>query len=95
MILFPRKDGKFKKGEINDSTADKLKSAQAEKQNLSKHVIEKPQRKLKEKAQKITKELGAFKAFSKLRQERINAYYLGKRQKRAKDAAEKAEQEKK
>jgi hypothetical protein len=57
LILFPRKDGKFKKGEINDSTADKLKSAQAEKQNLSKHIIEKPARKLKEKTQKITKEL--------------------------------------
>ena len=89
MILFPRRDGKHKKGVIHDSTADKLKSAPAEEQNRSKHVIEKPRRKLKEKAQKITKEMRDFKAFRKLRQERINAYYMGQREKRAKEKAEK------
>ena len=57
MILFPRKEGKFKKGLISDSTADKLKSAEAEKQNTSKHVIGKPARKLREKPQKMTKEM--------------------------------------
>ena len=30
-----------------------------------------------------------FKAFRKLRQERTNAYYIGKREKRAKEQAEK------
>jgi hypothetical protein len=57
MILFPRREGKFKKGLINDSTADKLKSAEAEKQNTNKHVISKPSRKLREKPQKMTKEM--------------------------------------
>ena len=77
LILFPRREGKPKKGEIADSTADKVKSAQAEKQNLSKHVIEKPARKLKEKAVKITKEMRDLRAFRKLRQERVNAKYVG------------------
>ena len=87
--MFPRRDGKHKKGVRADSTADKLKSAPAEEQNRSKHVIERPQRKLKEKAQKITKEMKDLKAFRKLRQERTNAYYLGQREKRAKEKAEK------
>ena len=75
--MFPRREGKPKKGIINDSTADKVKSAEAEQQNTSKHIIEKPRRKLKEKAQKITKEMKEFKAYRKLRQERTNAYYVG------------------
>lgn len=91
LILFPRKEGKFKKGEIADSTADKLKSAEAEKQNLSKHVIEKPKRKLREAPQKITKEMKDLKAFRKLRQLRVNAHYKGKRDKRAKEQAEQEE----
>lgn len=60
------------KGEINDSTADKLKSADAGKQNISKHVIDRPPRKLKEKAQKISKEQKDLKVFRKLRQLRVN-----------------------
>ena len=89
LILFPRKEGKFKKGDIADSTADKLKSAEAEKQNLSKHVIEKPKRKLREAPQKITKEMKDLKVFKKLRQMRVNAHYKGKRDKKAKEEAEK------
>ena len=88
LILFPRRDGKHKKGVINDSTADKLKSAEAEQQNRSKHIIEKPRRKLNEKAVKITKEMRDFKAFRKLRQEWVNAHYKGKREKRAADQKE-------
>lgn len=91
LILFPRREGKFKKGEIADSTADKLKSAEAEKQNVSKHLIEKPERKLKEKAQKITKEQKDLKVFRKLRQLRVNKHYKGQREKRAKELAEKEE----
>ena len=91
LILFPRKEGKFKKGEIADSTADKLKSAEAEKQNTSKHVINKPPRKLKEKAQKISKDQKDLKVFRKLRQLRVNKFYKGTREKRAKEQAEAAE----
>lgn len=89
LILFPRREGKFKKGPINDSTAEKLKSAEAEKQNLSKHVIEKPKKQLREKAQKITKQMQDLKVYRKLRTLRTNAHYKGKRDKKAKEAAEK------
>ena len=88
LILFPRKEGKFKKGEIADSTADKLKSAEAEKQNTSKHVVNKPARKLKEKATKIGKEQKDLNVYRKLRQLRVNKAYKGKREKRAKEQAE-------
>ena len=91
LILFPRKEGKYKRGEIADSTAEKLKSAEAEKQNMSKHVINKPSQKLREKPQKITKEMEQLRAYRKLRQLRVNQAYKGKREKRAKEEAEKAE----
>ena len=65
--MFPRRDGKHKKGVVNDSTADKLKSAEAKQQNTSKHIIDKPERKLKEKAQKITKDLKELRVFRKIR----------------------------
>ena len=74
---------------MHDATAERLKSAEAEKQNLSKHVIAKPTHKLREKPQKITKDMLALKAFRKLRQTRINKRYKGKREKRAILQAEK------
>ena len=89
LILFPRRADKPKKGDIADSTAEKLKSAAAKDQNLSKHVIEKPKRKLRQTPKKITKELTGAKVFRKLRQLQVNAKYLGKREKKAKEAAEK------
>ena len=88
MILFPRREGKPKKGIINDSTAEKLKSAEAENQNLSNHVIDRPAKVMKEKAQKITQQLKDLKVYRKLRQERVNAQYIGKREKRAKEKKE-------
>ena len=88
MILFPRREGKPKKGIINDSTAEKLKSAEAENQNLSKHVIDRPAKVMKEKAQKITQQLKDLKVYRKLRQERVNAQYIGKREKREKKKKE-------
>jgi large subunit ribosomal protein L13e len=89
LILFPKKAGKVKKGLINDSTAERLKSAEAGKQNIGKHILEKPTRKLREKPQKITKEMEALKVFRKLSQARINKRYKGKREKRAREQAEK------
>ena len=67
MILFPRRADKPKKGEIADSTADRLKSADAGKQNTSKHLLEKSKLRLREKPQKITKEMQDLKAFKKIR----------------------------
>ena len=89
LILFPRREGNFKKGLIADSTAERLKSPQAEKQNKDKHLLKKPKTKLREKTQKITKEMQALKAFQKLRQARVNQKYKGKREKRAREQAEK------
>jgi len=89
LILFPRREEKYKKGEIPDSTADKLKSAEAEKQNKSKHLLEAPKRKLREKMMKITPEMKAFKAYRKLRLEQTNKKWKGRREKRAKEEAEK------
>jgi large subunit ribosomal protein L13e len=89
LILFPRREGKPKKGDIADSTADKLKAAVA--QNTTKHVIEKPARKVRQTPKKITKEISGVKVFRKLRQLRTNEKYHGKRVKKAKEDAEKKE----
>jgi large subunit ribosomal protein L13e len=89
LILFPRRADKPKKGDIADSTADKLKSAAAGNQNTSKHVVEKPRRKVRQTPAKITKEMTATKVFRKLRQLKVNEKYKGKREKKAKDDAAK------
>ena len=87
MILFPRRADKPKKGDIADSTADKLKAATS--QNVTKHVLEKPKRKVRQTPQKITKEMTGVKIFRKIRQLQVNQKYRGKREKKAKEAAEK------
>ena len=89
MILFPRREGKYKKGEIVDSTEEKLKSADVNKQNISKHVVARPSLKLREKPSKISKELTDAKVYRKLRQLQVNKNYKGKRELRAKEEAEK------
>ena len=91
MILFPRRAEKYKKDQISDSTAEKLKSAEADKQIKDTHLMGKPAVTKREKSVKITDEMKNFRAFRKIRQERTNKYYKGKREKRA---AEKAEKEK-
>lgn len=92
--MFPKRDGKPKKGQVADSTAERIKSAEAGKQNLQKHVLPKPAAKLREKPQAITKEVQSLKAFRKLRQLRTNKRYKGQREKRAKEAAEQEAQKK-
>ena len=91
LILFPRRADKPKKGDVSDSTADKLKSAEAGKQNTEKHVLAKPAVKARQVPQKMTKELKEAKVYRKLRQLVVNQKYKGKREKRAKEAAEKQE----
>lgn len=87
MILFPKKADKPKKGDIKDSTAEQLKAATV--QNTAVGVLAKPATKLRQKSAKITKEVQAVKVFRKLRQLRVNEKYRGKREKKAKEAAEK------
>jgi large subunit ribosomal protein L13e len=89
LVLFPRREGKYKKGEIVDSTEEKLKSADAGKQNLSKHVVDRVVQKLREKPSKISKELTDVKVYRKVRQLQVNKNYKGKRELRAKQEAEK------
>merc|ERR1712153_160496 len=85
LILFPSKEGKnvVKNGMIPDSTADKLKNVE---QNITPSVFALPAVDKSVKSMAITKEMSEFKAYQKLRHERINKYYEGKRIKRAKDA---------
>ena len=86
LVLFPRRADKPKKGPIADSTGDKLANVS---QNTSKHVIARAAPKKRQTPAKITKELTGAKVFRKLRQVRINEKYRGKREKKAKEAAEK------
>ena len=83
LILFPKAEGKPKKGEINDHTADKLKTAD---QNTTKGVFDLPKVSKYCKPTAMTKEMKAEKTYQKLRQLRINKKYNGKRIKRAADA---------
>jgi len=91
LILFPRRADKPKKGDINDSTAEKLKSAEAEKQNVQKHVLGKPKTKARQTPLKITKEMKDVKVYRKIRQLQVNQKYKGKREKRAREAKEREE----
>ncbi len=95
LILFPRRADKPKKGEIADSTADRLKSAEAGQQNVHKHVLAKPTRKVRQPAQKLTQELRDARVYRRVRQLQVNKNYKGKREKRAKEAAEKEAEQKK
>jgi large subunit ribosomal protein L13e len=95
LILFPRRADKPKKGDIHDSTAERLKSAEAAQQNTHNHVLEKPAARLRQAPQLITKEQRELRVFRKIRLVRTNKKYLGKREKRAKEAAEKEAEAKK
>ena len=83
LVLFPKAEGKPKKGEINDATAEQLKNAT---QNTATGVFDLPKVTKRCKIAPLTKEMKAEKTYQKLRQLRINKYYNGKRIKRAADA---------
>ena len=84
LLLFPRHDGVAKKGEIADSTAEKLKSAG--EQNTTDGVFDLPTVSKRVKPAALTKEGSAFRAYHTLRVARITKYYAGKRAKKAKEA---------
>lgn len=85
LILFPKRDGKFKKGMIADSTADKLKGVE---QNKTPSIFGLPAVDKTSAPEPITKEMLAVKVYQKLRAERINKRYNGKRIAAAKKAEE-------
>ena len=84
----PRREGKPKKGEINDSTPEQLKSAAASQQV---HGSVLPRTKSAEEVQyeKITADHEKVKAYRTLRTLRTFKRYKGKREKRAQDELEK------
>lgn len=82
LILFPAK-GTAKKGLIPDSTAAQLKGAE---QNARPSVFALPPVEKTSAPEPLTKEMLAVKVYQKLRAERTNKRYNGKRLARAKKA---------
>ena len=82
MVLFPKKEGVPKKGLIADSTDLKV----ADQNTDSKLFGTAPYTlKLREKAVKITKAMRDEKVYNKLRIERVNKYYKGRRDNKKKE----------
>lgn len=81
LVLFPRVEGKPKKGEINDSTT-RLDTPQ----NTVGGVLPLPKRKVRVGLAALTKDLKAKKIYRTLREARVNRKYDGIRAKRARDA---------
>ena len=89
LILFPRRDGKAKKGLINDSTAAQVQSASAANQVAGK-VLPKTVVVNEDKFEAITADMKKKNAHSEARILWTNARYVGKRQKKAEEEAAKA-----
>jgi len=91
LILFPRKDGKVKKGLINDATAEQIKSGAASNQASGK-VLPRTVVAAVEKFEAITAADKKFLAHSTSRIAWTNKRYKGRREKKAEeDAAKKAD----
>lgn len=86
LILFPRRDGKAKKGLIADSTAEKVKAAAAANQ-VSGTVLPRVVVKSVDEFAAISAEDKKKNAHSDARIARTNARYNGRRIKRAEDEA--------
>ena len=89
LILFPRKDGKVKKGLINDSTAEQVKSGAASNQ-VSGKVLPRTAAATKDEFAAITADDKKFLAHSTARIARTNKRYKGRRDKKAAEEAAKA-----
>jgi large subunit ribosomal protein L13e len=82
LILFPRKEGAPKKGQINDSTAEQLKAAV---QNTTEGVFALPAVEKESAPETLTKEMKAERVYMKLRQARCDKRNKGMREKKAKE----------
>ena len=85
LVLWPRVEGKPKKGEINDSTAEQLKSAAAQTQPSGK-VLPRGRPEQAVETVKITADLQKVNPYNKTRTLRTIKHYNGRRIKRAEDA---------
>ncbi|KAI0529041.1 hypothetical protein KFK09_001586 [Dendrobium nobile] len=79
LVIFPRRARKFKAG---DSTPEELATATQVKGDYMPFVLDKPSVEMV----KVTDEMKAFKAYGKLRVERMNARQAGARLKKAAEA---------
>ena len=88
LVLFPRHEGKPKKGVVNDTT--NKESLEQVVQNESHKLMERTPYtfKKREKAMQITSQMKQAKVYQKMRIERVNEKLTGMRAKRAKDLAE-------
>lgn len=93
LILFPRKDGKPKKGLIDDASAEVLKTAAANNQ-VSGRVLPRSTAAQADEFVALTKDDKDRRVHSILRVARVTKRYTGRREKRAKEAAEKEESKK-
>ncbi len=89
LVVFPRKEGQVKKGLVNDSTDLTCGSQNTDAKLMGSTPYN---LRLREKAVKITQAMKDEKVYQKLRIERINKYYKGKRDKKAAEAANKDKQ---
>lgn len=92
MILFPLKNGKFKKGEINDSTKEQVESEAAKAQNTTRHVLAMPKVDTSVEWVKITDEMKKHRAYQQIRQAQVDHKYSRKRYRmgKYKEACDKA-----
>lgn len=88
LILFPRREGKVKKGLINDATDEQVKSAAAQQQPSGK-VLPRQQAAVSDEFAAITAEDKKRMAHSEARIARTNAKYNGRRIKKAEEEANK------
>merc|ERR1712043_31659 len=88
LILFPRKEGKAKKGLINDATAEQVSSANASNQVAGK-VLPRAAAASEDRYEAITADMKKVNAHSQYREAWANARYAGRRAKRAEDEAAK------
>eukprot|EP00262_Sarcandra_glabra_P003489 TRINITY_DN14227_c0_g1_i1.p1 TRINITY_DN14227_c0_g1~~TRINITY_DN14227_c0_g1_i1.p1 ORF type:complete len:208 (+),score=46.13 TRINITY_DN14227_c0_g1_i1:214-837(+) len=79
LVIFPRRSGKFKNG---DSSAEELAAATQVQGQYMPVTLQKPLVELV----KVTEEMKGFKAYQKLRVERMNMRHLGARLKKAAEA---------
>ena len=91
LVLFPRKTDKPKKGLVSDTAKETLEKVVAQQRKervvLGLTPVSKSRR-VKAVSAKTTADLAKEKVYRKLRQERTNQRYNGKRVKKAKEAAE-------
>ena len=95
IILFPLKEGKAKKGEINDATAEQVASEAASTQNTSRNLIDLPKSDKSAEFVVLTEEMKKHRAYQQMRQAQVDHKYSRKRYRmqKYKEACEKAEKE--